>query len=266
MLFPITQRVVFKKNPLVEVICQLRFPSILQIASEDPVSFQNTIRAVYPLYERESGGLPLQEPLPKELSAIMREFQFMGHKETPVYKFITADSSRFISLSPDFLAVTDRNYRRWEEFSTEVMSAQAALENIYRPAFFTRVGLRYRDIIDKDKLGLKDEPWESLINSSLISLLGAKEIGESVHEISTTVLLKLDEVDGGLLRLRHGLVRRPDSSEQAYRIDADFYTEERRNDKDVPTTLNAFNQLAGNLFRWAATARLREALEPVAIE
>jgi len=265
MLFPETKRVVFQKNPLAEVICQLQFPSILQIASEDPVSFQNKIRAVYPLYERESGGLPIMEPLPKELSTIIREFQLMGHKESPVHKFTTADSARFISLSPNFLAVTDRDYRRWEQFSTEVMSARAAFEEIYQPAFFTRVGLRYRDIIDKTKLGLNNEPWETLINGSLISLLGAMEIGKRVHQISTTALLKIDEVDGGFLSLRHGLVRRSDD-EAAYRIDADFYTEERRNGKDVPTTLNIFNQLAGNLFRWAATSRLQEALEPVAID
>lgn len=265
MLFPETKRVVFQKNPLAEVICQLQFPSILQIASEDPVNFQNKSRAAYPLYDRESGELPIREPLPKEFSTIIREFQIIGHHGSPVHKFTTADSARFISLSPDFLAVTDRNYRRWEDFSTEVMSARAAFEEIYQPAFYTRVGLRYRDIIDKAQLGLKNEPWESLINDSLISLLGAKEIGKRVHQISTTALLKIDEVDGGFLSLRHGLIRRPDSRE-AYRIDTDFYTDERRNGKDVTATLNVFNQLAGNLFRWAATSRLKEALEPVAID
>lgn len=265
MLFPETKRVVFRKNPLAEVICQIRFPAILQIASGDPVDFQNKIRAEYPLYDVESGGLPSGAPIPKELTEIIKEFQFMGPKESTIYKFNTADSARFISLSTDFLAITERNYQRWEEFSKEITSARLALEEIYKPAFYSRVGIRYRDIIDKNKLGLKDEPWEKLINSSLIGLLGDKEIGKMVQQVSSTILVKISEIDGGILGLRHGLVRRPNGM-QAYRIDADFYTEERRDGNDADATLNVFNTLAGNLFRWATTRRLQDALEPVAID
>lgn len=45
MLFPPTQRVIYHKNPLVEVVCQLRFPTILKIDAEIPVAFQEAVRS-----------------------------------------------------------------------------------------------------------------------------------------------------------------------------------------------------------------------------
>ena len=34
----------YARSPLVEVICQLRFPAILSIGANDPVDFQEAIR------------------------------------------------------------------------------------------------------------------------------------------------------------------------------------------------------------------------------
>jgi hypothetical protein len=42
--FPESERIIYAKNPLESVICQLRFPAILKISSEPPVEFQETLR------------------------------------------------------------------------------------------------------------------------------------------------------------------------------------------------------------------------------
>lgn len=51
--FPETPRVIYAKNPLFEVICQLRFPAILKIDSEIPAGFQEKLRASFPLFREE---------------------------------------------------------------------------------------------------------------------------------------------------------------------------------------------------------------------
>ena len=50
MLFPPTQRVIYHENPLVEVVCQFRFPTILKIDAEIPVAFQEAVRSTFPDY------------------------------------------------------------------------------------------------------------------------------------------------------------------------------------------------------------------------
>ena len=46
-----TKRVRYEKSPLVEVIFQLRFPTILSINAVQPVEFQELIRKEFPFYE-----------------------------------------------------------------------------------------------------------------------------------------------------------------------------------------------------------------------
>ena len=45
------KRVIYKKNPLIEVILQIKFPTILSINSKEPAEFQEAIRQMYPIYQ-----------------------------------------------------------------------------------------------------------------------------------------------------------------------------------------------------------------------
>lgn len=266
MPFPESKRVVYQKNPLLEVICQLQFPTILEISAADPAGFQKKVRPRYPLYSREEeGGIP--KGIPKEIADIVAHLPIARPPEDAPHRFLTEDSSRFISLTREFLAVADRKYTRWEDFRREIELAKTALEEEYPPAFYSRIGLRYVDIIDKVDLGLGDEPWDSLMNSSIAGILGAKELYHAVRQIYGEALMECDDetVPRGFARLRHGLVERPDGG-QVYRIDADFFTTERSTGDDVSRVLERFNRLAGNFFRWAITPKLQEALEPREID
>ena len=69
-LFPPSPRVIYSKAPLVQVICQLRFPTLLSIESQPPVEFQERIRDHFPLLEKVTN--PLQTQLPPEV------FQALG--------------------------------------------------------------------------------------------------------------------------------------------------------------------------------------------
>lgn len=256
MLFPDSPRVVFNQNPLVEVICQLRFPTILEIGSTEPAAFQSIIRKKYPLYQKNE-----MQPIPEEISGMLQQLKFPGISDSPVFKFLTDDSKSFISLNQNFLAITTKEYRRWEYFLEDIKFAQGALEKVYQPAFYSRIGLRYRDALNREKLGLITEPWKNLINNSLIGLLGLEQITRYLQEILTTTVLTIDEVKEGQLVIRHGLAKNTEG-QQIYIIDADSYTTERSNSADVAGKLGLFNGNSGNFFRWAITERLRQALGP----
>ncbi len=263
MPFPPSNRVIYERNPLQEVICQLRFPPILEISSQEPAAFQNTIRAVYPLYERDEPGIGLPKEFPREVAALLRG---SGIDAPPTHKFLTEDSSRMISLSRDFVAVSDKQYLRWEKFREEVGRAVQAIEKVYNPSFYSRIGLRYRDVIDKSDLELADEKWDSLVKESLIGVLGTQEVGDFVQKIWTEASIKIDEVPGGAVTLRHGLRDDPDGGNLKYVIDADFFTTAKEAMEDVFGVLDRFNKMAGYLFRWAIKEKLHRALIPVAVE
>ena len=65
MPFPKSKRVSYKKSPLQEVICQVRFPPILSIDVDVPALFQDTIRKDYPYFNDKE---EIQIKIPEELS------------------------------------------------------------------------------------------------------------------------------------------------------------------------------------------------------
>ena len=55
MPFPEVERVIYARNPLDQVVCQLRFPPILKIDAEIPAGFQDRVREDYPNFSETSG-------------------------------------------------------------------------------------------------------------------------------------------------------------------------------------------------------------------
>lgn len=260
MPFPESQRVVYENNPLVEVICQLRFPTILRIGTGQVADFQDKIRNEYPLYNLHEPSFDLPE-LPKDLPEFVRQ-ALPKPTGSSTYKFLTADSQRFISLSQDFLALTDLSYTRWESFRDSMIMAEEIFKEIYKPAFYSRVGLRYRDIISRQDLQLTEASWKDLLMPHIIAELGDPEVSGAIDTIQTQSIIKTPDIPGGKVRLIHGLVKLRDSGEQCYMIDADFSLERREGTNEPFEILGKFNRLAGSLFRWSITDRLHRAMAP----
>jgi len=264
MPFPVTPRAVYQRNPLTDVGAHFRFPPILAIGAGPPAVFQERIRAEYPLYARQG----LQPNLPREIAGFLRQLQIQGALEGASYhQFSTADKQQTIILNPETLSVLSKTYQRWETFAESVNRARAALEEVYQPAFYTRTGLKYVDVIDREMLGLQNEPWTNLIRDKLVGLLSATELGDEVTEHVTTTSVLVRDVPGGVAKLQFGLQRRvqPGSAiaaQTVFVMNADFSTNQQTAPANVENILVRFNRVAGNFFRWAISERLRDALQP----
>ncbi len=256
MPFPESERIVFEENTLDEVICQLRFPPILEIASELPAGFQNLIRAEYPLYRSEDpfAGVPAQ------LSQVIAELPIPRPQQAITHHFDTADEARTVSLAPEFVALTQRDYTEWAVFVGELERAESALAETYQPAFYSRIGLRYRDVVKKVNLGLEDTPWRELLNPAFTGLLAAEPIHDELQFIRGECIVACTPGPESYVKINHGFIGPED--DQTYVIDMDFFTTERSESDRVRDILNDFNRQAGNLFRWAILPPLRDALRP----
>lgn len=260
MPFPESPRVLYANKPLVEVICQIRFPAILRIGSGDVADFQDRIREGYPLYQLQEPAFDLPS-VPKELAAFVE--QVMPKLPGPrTHKFLTKDSGRFISLSQDFLAVSEANYTKWELFRQEVRSAEKALREVYKPSFYSRIGLRYRDLISPESLGLSDVKWSELLAQHIVAELGDPKVADAISQIRTRCVIELSEIPGGRVILIHGLLKETETAPQCYLIDADFAIENVEVFDETFNILDKFNGLAGRLFRWAISEKLHNAMGP----
>jgi uncharacterized protein (TIGR04255 family) len=256
MHLPPTQRVIYDKNPLAEVICQLRFPTILTIATHPPSEFQERIRDPYVLYNTGGGST-----IPKELAELLPALalqQISGERNT--HQFLTADSKRVISLTQEFIAVSERHYTHWNSFRSELERAEEAVRSIYKPAFYTRIGLRYRNLINRTVLGLGDYAWDKLINPAVAGLIAADAVKGDLLHLQSEALLQVDEVDGGRVRIQHGLVDDSADASKSYLIDSDLFVEGSYSHDDALSILDKLHSIAGSLFRWAIQPELARAL------
>src|ERR671933_1287113 len=261
MNLPESKRVIYKRNPLVEVVCQLRFPPILKISHQEPVEFQDEIRFQYPLFETT------QSQFPSEMAAVIQQFGLPLPSDI-AYSFKSEDQKWQLAITKEFIALTTSAYERYEQFKQRLQEAVVIFERIYRPSFYTRVGLRYQDLIIRSNLGLEDKNWSDLIARHIASELHNPELSSSIQAVMKNLVLKTEQ---GQVNFKHGLVtvKEPgkNNEEIAYLFDADFYTEQKiERDGNVWNLLDQSNKSARRLFRWSITDILHNAMQPQAVD
>ena len=223
-LFPLSPRSVFEHAPLVltQVICQLRVPTILAIESNVPAQFQERIRSEFPLLQRSAPTIQIPAEIVQLLSAAGA-----AHPSTLQYSFQTEDQKSTLNLSPDTIALSTTSYTRWEHFRRLMEGPLRALMEIYKPSFFTRIGLRYSNAITPERLGLTGLPWSKLLRHELLGELAIPQFERNLDGIANrTIRMKLPGEDGAVL-LRHGLgivTGAPQPPQPSYMIDLDFKT------------------------------------------
>lgn len=260
--FPDSDRVVYRRNPLVDVICQLRFPPILRIVTEIPSAFQERIRGEYPVLAEKIPDVNLQFPtnIPEPIAELVR--QNFPKPKLIGYDFASADEKWRVSLTRDFISLSTPAYLRWEEFREHLEGPLRALVAEYGPPFFTRIGLRYQDVIQRSRLDLEEQTkWRDLMKPYVVGPLAATELDGFVEESQSQLLIALPEFSGKA-RINYGIVRAADTNEECFLIDSDYYTEERTETDAVDKTLTYFNKQSGRAFRWCVEDRLQAAMDP----
>lgn len=264
MPLPQSPRVVYQTNPLEEVICQLTFPPVLRIDTEPPAAFQEQIRNQYPLFQDNPPSLINLLELPPDLAKLIGT-QIPALGPNKLYQFSSADEVWKIGLTRDFLSLSTRSYTRWENFKLRMQPIFNALVEQYAPAFFLRIGLRYRDVIRRSGLRLIEVEWSELLQPHLLGELSSAEVRPDVKHAAREVVISLQD-EGTQVRVRHGLARTGANGETCYVIDADFFKNQRTEVEHAFNILDSFNRQAGRLFRWYITDRLHEALGPTIID
>jgi uncharacterized protein (TIGR04255 family) len=257
MPFPPSERVVYNKNPLNQVICQLRYPAILKISADAPVEFQEKIRKDFPLFEVKN-ELPAKSI---DVASRLPPGATLRAKTVTAYEFASADKQWVLNLNADFLALTAHDYTKWEQFRKHIIPPFELFNKIYSLPFITRVGLRYQNIIRRTDFKLKDVQWIELLNPHLVALLADEHIGGDIDETAHQTIIKLDNHNANV-RLQYALGIDTETKEKLYLIDSDFYLDEQTEIDHVGEILDYFNEQSRLLFRWAISDRLHNAMGP----
>ena len=249
------KRVKYRKSPLLEVIFQLQFPTILAINSNQPVGFQEKIRNRYPFY---------QEILEQQNELLITSD---GHStainQTKNYCFISKDHTYKINLTSSFIAISSVGYTQWEDFIEHIKYVVPLFEEEYMPTFYTRVGLRYIDAITRSKLGLSGQKWSDLIQPQILGII-TPEIEDGIQSFVSSAEYK--NSDGcSLTRTHIELVHVDNDPELSLLMDCDYFTNIIIEKDAMLNIANRLHQYSSNFINNAITDILNEAMEPMPI-
>lgn len=258
MLFAPYERLQYARSPLVEVICQLRFPTILSIGANEPAAFQEAVRRDFPRYAAR------QEQLPPKVVKKGNATALEPQKPITNYHFVSEDGRWKLNLTQNFIALSTLSYQRWEDFAARLDQALAQFIQIYQPAFFERLGLRYVNAISRQRLGLEDQLWDDLIRDHYVGILGQPDVEET--EITKCSLDVETPLVGGYRMKVHagpGLIGGGKTDKEVkFILDGDFSTSGQLTADSVPAKLEDMHRFALCLFRGAITDELHQAMGP----
>jgi len=260
MPFPERKRIFYRKNPLDRVICQLRFPALLRIETEIPSEFQEKIRRDFPDFLEKSEiriDMPTNTP-GQGVSELPIQVSPTASKN---YEFSAESQKWKVNLTRSFIALTTLNYTRWEIFKDQLSKPLQAFVSIYSPDDFSRIGLRYIDIIKRSRLGLDNVSWNELLQPYVLGMLSTDTVGKNIESYEAKNEIKLD--DGtSLVRIITSLIQDAETGEICFLIDSDFFTTTKSKIDETINKLDYFNAHGSRLIQWCITERLHNVMEP----
>lgn len=255
-------RCLYLNNQLGDVICQLRFPEILSIGANIPVAFQDAIRDEYPQYTA------LQETPAPKLTGAPGSFKVENQPATVNYQFVSEDGVWRINLTSRFISLACARYTSWEEFARKLDKPLVAFIQIYKPAYFERVGLRYLNFFSRGALGLNNVPFSELINPIYLGPLADEEVSEA-QSGRCTVEAELNLKAGCRLKLHTGpgMIKRGGQPDQELKFifDQDLFLPGKVPVNMTTGALSTLHSQAYSIFRGAITDTLHDAMVPTSI-
>lgn len=220
-----------KRNVIHQAICELRFPAVLELETDKPLPFQKAIRRQYPLYKVRKNVNIGPESIDRAIH----------------HTFIDKRKRWFVTLKSSSLGLETLHYDGYENLRNRVEYLIRKSQATRDSEFFTRIGLRYINVLPVGQKNL--EGW---IRDDLVAPLVAGSYG-SVEQCWQIVT---GDGSTGRYLFQHGLPGNAPTGfnnwpeKPNYVIDIDFF-EEDVEVSDAVETLNKLHKESFNLFWWA---------------
>jgi len=238
----------YRRNPLVAVISQLRFHSVLKI-ERDHVGYQDRVRPTFPRFSVRDI---------QDVEVNLNGAQVNRRKEL---NFATLDQRKNITLSTTSMSLTSRQHQSRSGFGNAMRVGLDALLAEYGPVVATRFGLRYINRVSRKQISEdlgEDVDWKDLIHDDFLRIPKGLSDLEGTHY----VMEARSTMDRGALTLRYGMIRDNNTGEVHFRLDTDRYVTEEFDAAKALDLLKGFSDDVYAVFRAAAAPGLEKWMEP----
>lgn len=248
---PAPVEVPLAEPPLVRVIAQVRFAPILKVRDHSTVAtFQETIRATYPILEEErvrhiavdSAGTP-------------------DFKEEVIWRFSDRSRTWRVSLATNFVSLETTKYESRKNFLERLSVVLSGIEQTLDPQEAQRLGIRYIDRLTSPAI----ERISDLVRREILGV-SQVDAGKLARHVLTNALFPAEE---GQIQAKWGVVP-PNSTVDAaavepigdpsWILDLDMFTADPQTftTDTLIDTAKRFTERIYTVFRWIVTEAFLE--------
>lgn len=213
----------YKNNQITEMLCQIRFATVLKINNESDESlseFQEKIKEEFPIYQminenvlnvEMSGG-------EKNIESITPQILRNNIKN---HMFISNSGNEKINLTCNFISLSINQYESWENFKEKFIWILDIFNQVYKIEKFNRIGIRYINAFSKAELGINEQDkWDQYISEDIVGLSSKY----NVNVYNSNIEIPFD--NNSQMRIISGLgtkQNKDNSVEPVFIIDKDTY-------------------------------------------
>jgi uncharacterized protein (TIGR04255 family) len=224
---------VYPNSPLVEVVCEIRFPGELAIECRRN-EFFDRIRNKYPkILIPQTGNRPLNSLTP--------------------YRFENEGQNAGIMLAIDRFSFFDRNYSGHKGFMKEFVRLAKILGEIYAVKKLNRLGWRYINVIPFSREN-EIVPLQRFTNFGLKLPEGMSDKFENLS------IVFISRTPGGTITTRIESIIRSDDQQEALLMDFDFAMTEKLSLSKIDSCINKAHKQTRELFENLITDDYRQYL------
>ena len=235
--------VVYKTNPIAQVIFQIRFETIPNI-EEYLEKAVDIAKDDYVEYQKDQGS--------RNLSIFN---QNSAQASVPKYVFVSKDNIHRIVLSRNSISVSTFRYTDWNLFYHHISIAINILSTIKTNSAI-RIGLRYINLLNSDDPRFNNNQYYDLINCGLLDYL--KNITDPSASYSSTYEYSLE---GGIKnRLKLETVRVGNSTKNSLLLDLDYFYSSPMKQSEYCSFALALHKCSDTLINKLFTDKMKETL------
>jgi uncharacterized protein (TIGR04255 family) len=261
---PQVPRIEFEDPPLVLALCQIKFTSLLSIASPAFVAaFQRAIEDQYPITDSA-------EQIEVSLGFGPGDAGVTGQSKKHQWRFTDETDTWVVVLAQDFVSLETRRYESFQNFLERLEHIVRALMVHVKPKFITRLGLRYINEIRPENL-----PWHAVMKPDFLGLPSSEELAKYTQFALQQMVLRFPGQRG--INIHHGYLpngstvapRASETSQEGpfYLLDFDVFRElpstrtRSISADDICGMIADYNKVIYQLFRWCTTDEYIDSLE-----
>jgi uncharacterized protein (TIGR04255 family) len=242
----------YQKNYLQEVVARIDFAAPLEALNAPvlPDKVQKALKSRYPIFESTKAV--------SQNVIIHHQSIHTDRREVQQWKYHGENREKSITVSPDFIIVSIKQYRDYEEFKLDVIEPIEEISKIEGNIFINRTGLRYINIFP-NKTNKYDElidKFHPTIASPFSNIIDANNLSRKV-QLSEYIN---DEVK---CRIQSGIFN-PDYpakiKNKEFVLDLDAFIDTPHSFANINELFDSLHNVIQNKFEDLITTKLRDEL------